>query len=137
MPVSITDNANGLLSSDLNITYDGSDLALANVIAVPAGWTAVSNIDDATGLVRISEFSGSNPLGSGPATLLDLQFDVAANALTGVYPLTILTQPTVIDGNTIPASRFNEGHLASRAANLGGVRVPIGRDDQQCPGERS
>src|SRR5206468_2155519 len=54
----------------------------------------------------------------------NIQFHVAANAPAGIYPVHIVTSPTVIGGGTVPASRLNEGQLALSTSD-GGIRVPI------------
>ena len=60
MPVSITDNANGLLSADLTITYDNSLIHLSNSLVTLSsylsglGWSLSDNVIDSSGTAYIS-----------------------------------------------------------------------------------
>lgn len=130
LPVSITDDANGLLSADLNFTYAPGSLSVANSDVALSdflqgeGWTLTTNADPSSGLIRTSAFSPDGPLPSGAAQLLNIQFHVGASAGAGVYPVHIVTTATVVGGASVPASRLNEGQLALSAVD-GSLRVPI------------
>lgn len=130
LPVSITDDADGLLSADLNITYAPGSLSVANSDATLSdflrgqGWMLTTNADPSSGLIRTSANSTGGPLPSGAAQLLNLQFHVGASAPAGIYPVHIVTTPTVVGGASVPASRLNEGQLALSTID-GSLRVPI------------
>ena len=125
LPVSISDSAAGVLAADLNMTYVGnamtassSDVTIAS--DMPPGWSEVTNART-PGLLRVSEYSNSDPLGAGPVQLLNLQFHVGANTPAGLYPVQLITQQT----GSVPPSELNEGQLQLSTTNLGSVRVPI------------
>jgi autotransporter-associated beta strand protein len=131
LPVSITDNASGLLSADLNMTYSPGSITLGNSDVALSGylqsqdWGIAKNVNPATGMIRTSMYATDmGPLPTGTPQLLNLQFTVAANAPAGVYPVHIVTAPTTWNGSPIPASRLNEGQLALSTSD-GSIRVPI------------
>jgi hypothetical protein len=113
-PVSI-DNAAGLQSVDLTISYDtnlldlsDSDVTLGALLS--PDWELVVNVTDASGLARISAF-GLEPLGGGGGTLLDLAFHVPWSVSTGVSVLGI-------------SGRLNEGRIGMSVSN-GSISIGV------------
>jgi hypothetical protein len=117
VPVTVSDDAYGLISADLTITYIAGllDLADADVTLdaalVAGGWAFARDVNDITGVVRISMFTtGSAITRHGNANLLRLSFHVPTDEIAGVSPIAV---DTSIDPNTgMPRSRLNEGQLA-------------------------
>ncbi len=90
--VSIADNAQGLQSADLTISYDAGRFDLSNSdIAASSyltnlGWTATPTVNNVTGTVEV-DLSGGWSLPAGTALLVTLAFHVRAAAIGGDSPL--------------------------------------------------
>ncbi len=135
LPVSVTVNTGnaGLLAADLNMTYPTGNISIGNSdVTIASDLTSAGSggeqnwglaVNVTNGLIRTSAFSTGDPV-TGTPQILNLQFHVSATAVAGVYPVHIITMPTVIGGTTIPASRLNEGQLTLSTSD-GSIRVPI------------
>ena len=102
---SITDNAAGLLSADLIITYDTNQLSItpADITIANrkddllAGWSLFSRVDDTLGEIRLNLFH-STPHTGGVGEILKFNFAISHTAQAGI---------TVIDLE----GELNEGEL--------------------------
>ena len=117
VPVSITDDANGVLAAGLTITYDSNVLSLTNPTNAEVklssylnglGWGISSNVT-APGTLLVSIFSMGGALPSGAAQLLDLNFQVLATATLGTSQIGL-------------SGQLNEGQLVMTPVN-GSVNV--------------
>ncbi|MGA2496150.1 MAG: cohesin domain-containing protein [Tepidisphaeraceae bacterium] len=121
VPVSIT-SATSLQGADLAVSYDTSLLGLSDTDvtlgSVPAGWTLVQNVDNSTGIARMSLFD-ADPLVAGAGSLVDLKFQIAEAAPDTSSPLSLITTPAT-------ASRLNEGQLPLTSVP-GAVVIDAGR----------
>ncbi len=112
--IQISDDASGLDAADLIVTYDPTLLTLTDAnVALSSylnsqGWGMTESIPTA-GTLRVSVFSESTGLPSGPASLLDLTF--AAGLTDGVSQLGVQT-----------GSSLNKGKL-TMSTDVGSVAV--------------
>ncbi len=117
VPVQITNDADGLMSADLTITYNTSLLDLANAdvslstYLAGLGWSITPNVNDTAGTARISISTNGSALAAGAADLLNLTFHVPGAAPAGATSLAI-------------TGTLNEGNLAMTPSN-GALTVPI------------
>ena len=115
--LSIVDNAAGLYSVDLTISYDTTLLDLANgdvtlsSYLAAQGWAFARNVDDVAGTARISLYSQADALPAGTPDLATFAFQVPTDGNAGTSTLGI-------------TGRLNEGQL-TMTVQQGAIRVPI------------
>ena len=116
VPVTVSDDAYGLAAADLAITYNSTLLHLANADVTlnsdlaASGWVMMQEVNDVAGVIRISLFTGSNPiLQHGIANVLNLTFHVPLDAVPGTAGIAIDNSINPSTGDA--RSRLNEGQL--------------------------
>jgi hypothetical protein len=96
VPVTI-DGPPGVQTFDLLFRYDTRLLDLGNASVKLAGltaegWGLAVNVDDASGVARVTGIGGS-PLSTGTGQILDLAFRVPSAAKSGKSPVTVAAAP--------------------------------------------
>ena len=104
VPVSILDDATGLLGVDLTIHYDTNvfDVTHSDVSSgtLTAGWFVVSNVDDVAGTIAVSMFNFS-PVPGGTGSVAEIEFDVRADAPAGPTALDITDDTALNEGELV------------------------------------
>ncbi len=125
VPISISDDANGVLSADFTITYDSSRLSITNAdvtlssYLIGQDWGIAKNTT-AAGQVLLSLYAtDQGALPTGTPQLVNLNFHVASNAQAGTIPIGL----TVTQNQSVNQKGFNEGNLATSFSN-GSVVIP-------------
>ena len=129
VPVTVSDDARGVMSGQITLSYDTTKLDLSNsaVFAglATAGWSVVPNVDDAAGTAIISFFSGTPITGSSPVTssVLDLLFTVKSTAPAGPTNLTAATDSSTCfyDGNGIAMVNRRRERVESSSTSPAGA----------------
>jgi hypothetical protein len=128
VPINVTDDARGVQSGAIRVSYDSSVLTLSadpvlNGSLLGSGWTVLKNVNAQEGWIEIGFYSGAALAAASPAvgSLLTLQFSVAANATQGTFPLTISTPSNTSTSKTIFYDR--SGSILTTAAVSGSVVI--------------
>ena len=106
VPVSITDDADGVAYADFEFHFDptllqSSNVTLGSTLVSAMGWTLESSgsLYNSEGILYVSIFASAGLMTGTPvpATLLNLTFTVGSDAPTGSTPITIDPDPNNSD----------------------------------------
>jgi len=123
----LLDDATGLQAADISLQYDTSllDLTGADVSlgVLTAGWTLTANVDDAAGEVRLWVYS-TNILAGGSGSLVELEFEVPADAQPGQTAIDLLDSSMLNEGRLVLT--LQDGQVTVRPLTA----VPYGLKDK-------
>jgi len=132
VPVNVVDDAGGAVAVDIEIAYDTTLLdTTPGQITAGSLWPGVgvtANVNDGLGTIVIEIYSTTVPLGAGPGSIVNVEFDISGAAPAG--PTTIDLKKVELDETPAdpapqPGADSTDGQITVEIPVVGHVDVTL------------